>query len=1147
VFLKSLTLKGFKSFAEPTRLDFEPGITVVVGPNGSGKSNLVDAVAWVLGAQGPRTVRSSKMEDVIFAGTTQRAQLGRAEVSLVIDNSSGRLPVDLSEITITRTLFRSGESEYALNGAPCRLLDIQELLSDTGVGRQQHVIVGQGQLDAVLSATPEERRLVVEEAAGVLKFRRRRERAERRLQATEANLVRLQDLLREVRRQLRPLERQAEAARRYTSLEAELSALRLHLAGAELAELAARRQAVAAERERLARRARELAGQAAGHDAEVVRAEAALSERRADPLASVLARLDTLAERCRGLVAVMEERDRSLGLALEAAEAADLAGALRAERDGLDGELREVESRLAGLRRALEERRAAQAALESEEATVEGLRDQVRQREAALAQADAQLAALRRGLERDRSELSRLDGQLATLAGRRAQLEGERRDQLEDLEAASKAAERLEALLAELGPQRRQAEERASAAGAQLASATEDSHRSSARFEALSRSFERAGASSLAGLPGVVGDLMELVEVEPGWEAAVEAALGESLVGIVAEDLEAGARALRRLAEVGRPGVVLALGGPAGPGGSGAGEPPAAGADWVRRHLRARRPELDGLLDCLLGRAVAVEGGLEDALALHRGCPGWVVVTREGHRLSERGWHVGATGAQAVEEAARKATEAARRLDGAAAADQAARRELEQVAEAEEAARRELERRRSDRQLAAGRVEQLERDLAALEAEAQDLSQRRQQVASRLEQEQAELARLEAGRPQLEAQAHQACEQAEQARDSLRSRLARSAAERAELDRQAAGLEERRALLARRRDELSARLAQAPAEAEAQRRLRLAGDRQRLAALRARVEGRQAWVEGLRRRLALALSCRAEEVAQLGHQLDQARRARSQAEAELAGLRELQQRLELDEAELRLRQEASQEALRRELDCEPEQAMAAPCPDLPPGVTAAQRARQLERELKLMGPVNPLALEELNSLSERHSLLEAQLEDVRAARRDLAKVIRAIDAEIRQVFAAAYSDVAENFAKLFVTLFPGGSGQLRLTDPEDLLATGIEVEARPPGRNLRRLALLSGGERSLVALAFLFAVFRSRPSPFYILDEVEAALDDVNLHRFLDLLHDFRDEAQLIVVSHQKRTMEAADCLLGVTMQPGGSTKVVTERVAQPA
>jgi chromosome segregation protein len=281
--------------------------------------------------------------------------------------------------------------------------------------------------------------------------------------------------------------------------------------------------------------------------------------------------------------------------------------------------------------------------------------------------------------------------------------------------------------------------------------------------------------------------------------------------------------------------------------------------------------------------------------------------------------------------------------------------------------------------------------------------------------------------------------------------------------------------------------------------------------------------------------------------LEQLRRQRASAERQLGELRERINRVELDDADARVRLENLTETVRRELDCEPEATREAPLPELPPGTSATSRRSELERELRLMGPINPLALEEHAALSERHQFLEDQLEDVRAARRELAKVVRAIDTEIVEVFRAAYEDVAENFVTLFATLFPGGQGQLRLTDPDGLLETGIELEARPSGKNVRRLSLLSGGERSLTAMAFLFAVFRSRPSPFYLMDEVEAALDDVNLHRFLDLVHEFRSDAQLVIVSHQKRTMEAADCLYGVTMAPGGSSRVISEKVTTAA
>ncbi|MGH9187414.1 MAG: AAA family ATPase, partial [Acidimicrobiales bacterium] len=349
MFLKTLTLKGFKSFAETTVLDMEPGVTVVVGPNGSGKSNVVDAIAWVLGAQAPSAVRSQKMDDVIFAGTAKRPALGRTEVALTIDNGAGLLPIDFSEVTITRTLFRSGDSEYAINGVPCRLLDIQELLSDTGVGRQQHTIISQGQIDAVLNARPEERRLVVEEAAGVLKFRRRKEKAERRLTATEGNLTRVQDLLREVRRQLRPLERQADAARRHGDLVAELTALRRFLAGREIAGLRARRVSAARTRAELGADESALKASLAQLDTAVSATEAQLSAIGGHDLGDHLARIEALRERARGLAAVLAERRRSLDRERGSVVDAAVVASLEAEAARLADELATVERDLAAL------------------------------------------------------------------------------------------------------------------------------------------------------------------------------------------------------------------------------------------------------------------------------------------------------------------------------------------------------------------------------------------------------------------------------------------------------------------------------------------------------------------------------------------------------------------------------------------------------------------------------------------------------------------------------------------------------------------------------------------------------------------------------------------------------------------------------
>jgi chromosome segregation protein len=377
------------------------------------------------------------------------------------------------------------------------------------------------------------------------------------------------------------------------------------------------------------------------------------------------------------------------------------------------------------------------------------------------------------------------------------------------------------------------------------------------------------------------------------------------------------------------------------------------------------------------------------------------------------------------------------------------------------------------------------------------------------------------------------------------ARAARTAARTAEVRR--ATTDERRAVLAARLAAVESRLAERDPAAQAtaeQHRAELLARQEALATVARRLAEHRAGVDALSDRLRDRRRRETEAARVSAGQLDQLRGERRGLEADLTGVRERLGRLDVEEAEARLRLDTTVEGLRTEFDVEPHVALDAPAPPVPEGTTLSGRARELERDLRVMGPINPLALEEHRALESRHEFLGAQLDDVRQSRRELTRVIRAVDKEIVAVFEQAFADVSAHFATLFSTLFPGGAGRLSLLDPDDLLNTGIEIDARPSGKNVRRLSLLSGGERSLTALAYLFAVFRARPSPFYLLDEVEAALDDVNLHRFLDLVHEFRHEAQLVIVSHQKRTMEAGDVLYGVTMPPGGSTRVVSERVA---
>ena len=982
-------------------MELEPGVTVVVGPNGSGKSNVVDAIAWVLGAQAPSSVRSQKMDDVIFAGTSKRPALGRAEVVLTIDNSAGLLPIEFSEVSVSRTLFRSGESEYAINGISCRLLDVQDLLSDAGVGRQQHVIVSQGQIDAVLNARPEDRRAIIEEASGVLKHRKRKEKAERRLEGTEANLLRAQDLLREVRRQLRPLERQADAARRHGAVATELRTLQLYISGREIAALRSRLENSAVDKVEGETNEKAFRARLASLDTAVMADEAELTARGESGTSDDLVRVEQLLGRARGQVAVLAERRRSV------------------ERDR--GQLADS---------------GVIASLEADAATAREELDRV---SAALAELSAQ------ELELARDE--------AALVADRAQ----------DAQSAQHAVRGAESAL--------------DAATVAYANAVAASAGDSARVETL-RASVAANASSLSELKntmGALGALNDLIEIDAQWQAAVHAGLSDALNAMVMTDSSSARKVLTELQKSDAMGAVVSLGDWTTKVAPVAVQGASSLRSFVRAKAGATSNAVNSLLDALLARVVFVdlfERGID--IVLER--PDVVVVTSKGDRLATSSLRVGPN---AVTSAALERAEA-RAISSAAA-----------LSDAESA-----------------------------------LNLRRVEVASVRER----LAGVSAN-------------QATQA--DIDSRATTVVARRREFDAKAAGLRERKGLVDARLTELESRLQadQGARSAASEQRSRVEAVLGAVVRLSSIVEGhvrslevRQTELQELRRR-------QSGEVRDISHRLDEARRERSDIEKQLEGQRERNRRVELEESEVKVRLEGAIENLRRDLEVEPQRAIDTPLPELPEGTNPLARQRELERELRLMGPINPLALEEFTELQLRNTFLEEQLDDVKTSRRELMKVIKQVDQEIQSSFAAAYADVRDNFTKLFAMLFPGGTGRLTLTNPDDLLNTGIEVEAKPSGKNVKKLSLLSGGERSLTALAYLFAVFRSRPSPFYVMDEVEAALDDVNLHRFLALVHEFRQEAQLLIVSHQKRTMEAGDSLLGVTMQSGGSSRIVVERV----
>jgi chromosome segregation protein len=1158
VFLKALTLKGFKSFADSTTLLLEPGVTVVVGPNGSGKSNVVDAIAWVLGAQAPSAVRSQKMDDVIFAGTAKRPALGRAEVTLTLDNSAGLLPIEFTEVTVSRTLFRTGESEYAINGVNCRLLDVQELLSDAGVGRQQHVIVSQGQIDAVLNARPEDRRSIVEEAAGVLKYRRRKEKAERRLDATEASLLRVQDLLREVRRQLRPLERQADAARRHGALVAELDALRIFLAGREIASLRTRMVAQAGEKVTLTAAEQALRTELAALDTGVMAAEAELTARGDTDLSDEMVRVEQLRERARGVAAVLVERRRSMerdrGQLMDSGVVANLEADAQRLRDELAG----VEADLAAVGPEADELAAEEALFTDQRretlASIDGISNSTSAASAA-AEVRGELRSMRGNLERADVELRRQRTRLESLRQRAERLDRECERLRLECESSQAAEAALVADVEGAEARRLAADAAHDSAVVGRQEAAEEASRWKARSEALHLALEgaraRAGAKHLAGVDGVLGTLLDVIEIDVGWEPAVEAALGEALQAVVVASPTAGRRALQSLQASNVHGAVLALG--ARP----AGAPSAiGGGDAVRPHVRSQHTGVAELLDAVLGGAVRVNRW-DEALDLAIGNPLAVVVTPDGDRFGPTGWRIGVAGggatASALEEAQERSSVAAADLANRETALAGAKAELQAARQHENELTRKLDAHDAGFTANSEALTRSQAERREAQAEIETVERALGDADERAERERARIGELETLVPALEADEAAEAEAAKargEARARLDAQTARLAGKRQDLEVRNAGLHERHTFLERRLEETERRLeADTVARAEAaQRRVAVERSLEAVERLGALVEAHRHVVEVRHNELLEIRRRQSDEVRGIAQRLDGLRRRRSAAEKELEESRERMRRVEIDEAEVRMRMEAAVEALRRDHDLEPAAAEAAELPAFGEGVAEgtnpAARVRDLERELRLMGPINPLALEEFNELQERHRFLEEQLEDVRNTRRDLMRVIKAVDLEIQTVFSSAFADVSTHFTSLFATLFPGGVGRLILTNPDDLLNTGVEVEAKPSGKNVKKLSLLSGGERSLTALAFLFAVFRSRPSPFYVMDEVEAALDDVNLHRFLGLVHEFRREAQLLIVSHQKRTMEAGDSLLGVTMQPGGSSKVVVEKAS---
>ena len=1186
MYLKSLTLRGFKSFASATTLRLEPGITCVVGPNGSGKSNVVDALSWVMGEQGPKSLRGGKMEDVVFAGTTSRPPLGRAEVTLTIDNSDGALPIEYAEVTISRLMFRSGQSEYAINGDHCRLLDVAELLSDSGMGREMHVIVGQGQLDDILHAGPEARRALIEEAAGVLKHRRRKEKALRKLEAMQANLTRLVDLTAELSRRLKPLGRQAETARKATVIQAELRDARCRLLADDYLTLAAElRRDEADEAAAAARRAalEQQLAQARGSETELDHAAQQASATAAQTAETWFA-LSSLAERLRATQTLAAQRHRLLTADGEPERPGRDPGELDRQAAELRAEEDELTTRLDAGRAVLSVAAAERAAAEAELAAAER-----RMAEA------ARTAAARAG------QLARLREQVGA-AGSRSAAAAEELDRL--TVSAAEAGERADLAQAEydqlrgradggdrsgLGAAHQQATDRLSESSERTAvlrlaerEAARELAARRARAEVMAEAVRRGADASAALLEdparfaGVLGSFAERLRVAEGFEAAIAAALGAAADGVAVTGLDAAAEILATLRrdDAGRAGLVIADGNsPSSPGAAHVSAvtaaPPGSGPFRAIDLVRAPAGLAEAAAELL--RGVVVTADLGEARRIVRGNPELKAVTRSGDVLGSRWAHGGGARPQSLLEMRAAADEAAAGLAGTERRCEAAARELAAAVQAEETARQsaaEALARRQQGDAAAAEISGRLGRLAGAARAARDEADRLDAAvtSARLAAEK-DLARLEQLRGELaEAEAE---EPEDEGPDWLRADLAdRCAAARdAEMEArlEVRTAEERLRAIAGRAESLAAAAtAERQAREAAARRRRQRGAQAAVA--RAVALGARYAVEAAERSVSEALARRteAETVSAGGAEHLKAIRARVRdLAADLDTVVNSAHGTEIARAEHRLRLAQLSEHALEEFGIEAQTLVAEYGPEVPVPVigdesgatvrydraATERRAADAQRQLDRLGKINPLALEEYEALTERHAFLAAQLEDLRKTRRDLLTVVKEVDDRVQEVFASAYADTAREFEQLFARLFPGGQGSLVLTEPDDMLATGIEIEARPPGKKVKRLSLLSGGERSLTAIAYLFAIFMARPSPFYVLDEVEAALDDVNLQRLLGVFDELRESSQLIVVTHQRRTMEAADALYGITMRGDGVSAVISQQIAarQPA
>lgn len=1139
LYLKSITLKGFKSFAQPTTLQLEPGITCVVGPNGSGKSNVVDGLAWVMGEQGPKTLRGGKMEDVIFAGSANKAPLGRAEVELVIDNTDGHLPIEYTEVKISRVLFRNGASEYAINGEICRLLDIQELLSDTGLGREMHVIVGQGQLDTVLRATPSERRAFIEEAAGILKYRRRKEKTERKLDAMQVNLTRLQDLVSEVRRNLKPLGRQAEVAKQAKEIAASARELKGKLIATQLRAL--REQLDSVSKDEGDRKAQTSYAQQQLESARVgIREiEYTFDSGELDSARSNLYAVEALETRIRNLTNLASQK-RTLLVGDSVANNKSEVEELNQQQASLQQELLELDSQLqqvaAELTQAEQQRERMALELARHEAELDRAREKAENKRTEKSQILAQVENIQARQQENLTAENTLRGSISEARLKLTALEQEKNVLDPTGQAVSDDALRRSYENAQAGE--REARRKLDAAREELHRAERERDSLAARHAALGLLLEQEdGAKNIrkANLSGVGDLLADAITIDPGYETAIAVALGTIADSVLVESKEQALAALRYLKRenLGRAEFVL-----------------FSGAKSRRRVSTGELPRAselveapEGVLDILDGFLVA--DSLEQAESTRSSDR--PVITKDGDYISRSLIRGGSNKQPSKLELAAERDRASGELqDYARVIDQLTSRledaklQLTSATRLSEQSLADLQKHDSE---LAKKAESLGRVIAQLDSTNSEIL-RLQTELGELEVANQELSGKKTSLEQQMAQFADATELDLSAREAALAALDAARAKELDVRVRLSALQERKSGVGREQGIISQRLAEA-----------LAADQARAALLSQRKQ------EVLNAESILALSPKLlskieqlilasrtkvreldSERSQKMQRLQQLRQQAQQLESQLSSMTQGVQEVEMRSYELRLQLQSLSERSQEELSFSPADLLNE-YQDISETQAELETAlRQAERKLNQLGAFNPLALEEFSALEERHKYLSEQLEDLNSARSDLRGIITDLDQKMEITFQEAFADTKRAFEEVFPILFPGGTGSLSLID-DPSGETGIEVAVKPVGKRIERMSLLSGGERSLAAVALLVAIFKARPSPFYVLDEVEAALDDANLGRLLSVIETLRESSQLIIVTHQKRTMEIADALYGVSMRQDGITQVVGQKL----